>query len=294
MLPSWEEIDDLLNAEQQIDNEVIDHQTVQNHVTVVNNCDLHGKLDCDIDLCRSQHDPTHPHFRPQGYARRCHPRNETRRQWLPGVQENTSHSLVVRAPSPGDEFDQLYPPWTTPATQHHSGFSDEAHVPVFAMRPSVHGSPSRAHQEFSHYEDCSSRPWSRNDFSEGSEYEASAQHRQGNFIHIYALNPGDHEETDEAGWSYDHAYDHGRAYGEESAHTPRLDHARGYYPSTLYKAVDAADKQATYNLIEKLQAENQILKHQVAGYEEVLKYKERRKKKSRSSSEAPGYGVGFQ
>ena len=47
----------------------------------------------------------------------------------------------------------------------------------------------------------------------------------------------------------------------------------------MRKAVDAADKQATYNLIEKLQAENQILKHQVAGYEEVLKYKERRKKK---------------
>jgi hypothetical protein len=43
-------------------------------------------------------------------------------------------------------------------------------------------------------------------------------------------------------------------------------------------AVGAADKQAIYNLIEKLQAENQILKHQVAGYEDVLKYKERRKK----------------
>ena len=49
----------------------------------------------------------------------------------------------------------------------------------------------------------------------------------------------------------------------------------------MRKAVDAADKQATYDLIEKLQAENQILKHQVAGYEEILKYKERRKKKGK-------------
>jgi hypothetical protein len=49
----------------------------------------------------------------------------------------------------------------------------------------------------------------------------------------------------------------------------------------MRKAVNAADKQATYNLIEKLQAENQILKHQVAGYKEVFKYKERRKKKGK-------------
>ena len=49
----------------------------------------------------------------------------------------------------------------------------------------------------------------------------------------------------------------------------------------MRKAVDTADKQATYDLIERLQAENQILKHQVAGYEEVLKYKQRRKKKGK-------------
>ncbi len=49
----------------------------------------------------------------------------------------------------------------------------------------------------------------------------------------------------------------------------------------MRKAVDAADKQITYNLIEQLQAENQILKHQVAGYEQVFKYKERRKKKGK-------------
>jgi hypothetical protein len=49
----------------------------------------------------------------------------------------------------------------------------------------------------------------------------------------------------------------------------------------MRKAVDAADKRATYDLIEKLQVKNQILKHQVAGYEEVFIYKERRKKKNK-------------
>jgi hypothetical protein len=49
----------------------------------------------------------------------------------------------------------------------------------------------------------------------------------------------------------------------------------------MRKAIDAADKQATYNLIKKLQTENQILKYQVTGYKEVLKYKERRKKKGK-------------
>jgi hypothetical protein len=42
----------------------------------------------------------------------------------------------------------------------------------------------------------------------------------------------------------------------------------------MRKAVDAADKHSTYDLIEQLQAENQILKHQVLGYEKVFKFKE--------------------
>ena len=49
----------------------------------------------------------------------------------------------------------------------------------------------------------------------------------------------------------------------------------------MRKAVDAADKHSTYDLIEQLQAENQILKHQVLGYEKVFKFKERRKHKGK-------------
>jgi sRNA-binding protein len=49
----------------------------------------------------------------------------------------------------------------------------------------------------------------------------------------------------------------------------------------MRKAVDAANKHSTYELIERLQAENQILKHQVTGYETFFKYKERRKKRGK-------------
>ena len=49
----------------------------------------------------------------------------------------------------------------------------------------------------------------------------------------------------------------------------------------MRKAVDAADKHSTYDLIEQLQAENQILKHQVLGYEKVFKFKKRRKHKGK-------------
>ena len=49
----------------------------------------------------------------------------------------------------------------------------------------------------------------------------------------------------------------------------------------MRKAIDTAHKPATYDLIERLQAENQILKHQIAGYEKVFKHKERRKKKGK-------------
>jgi uncharacterized protein YndB with AHSA1/START domain len=49
----------------------------------------------------------------------------------------------------------------------------------------------------------------------------------------------------------------------------------------MRKAVDAANKQSTYCLIERLQAENQILKHRVTGYEAFFKYKERRKRRGK-------------
>jgi hypothetical protein len=49
----------------------------------------------------------------------------------------------------------------------------------------------------------------------------------------------------------------------------------------MRKAVDTANKHSTYELIERLQAENQILKHQVTGYETFFKYKERRKKRGK-------------
>jgi hypothetical protein len=199
---------------------------------LVTDCDLHGKLGCDMGLCRSRSSSTHPHFHSREYAPHHHSGNETYRQWLPGVQENPSRSLVVRAPSPRDEFDRLYTPRTIPANQHHFRFSDEAHSPVYAVRPWVHRSSSRPHQEFSYYEEFASRPRNRNHFRKGSEYEASAQHSQGNFIHVYPLSTRGYEETDEACWSRDHTYEHGRVYGEESAHTSRPDHAKGYYSST--------------------------------------------------------------
>ena len=50
----------------------------------------------------------------------------------------------------------------------------------------------------------------------------------------------------------------------------------------MRKAVDEAGRGPTYSLIERLQAENQILKHQVNAYESVFKHKERRKKKGRA------------
>ena len=49
----------------------------------------------------------------------------------------------------------------------------------------------------------------------------------------------------------------------------------------MRKAVDAANKHSTNSLVERLQAPNQILKHQVIGYEKVFKFKERRKHKGR-------------
>jgi hypothetical protein len=49
----------------------------------------------------------------------------------------------------------------------------------------------------------------------------------------------------------------------------------------MWKAVDTLGKSSTYNLIERLQAENQILKFQINSYEAVLKFKERRKKKGK-------------
>lgn len=50
----------------------------------------------------------------------------------------------------------------------------------------------------------------------------------------------------------------------------------------MRNAVDKAGPGPTYSLIERLQAENQILKHQVKAYESVFKHKERRKKKGRA------------
>jgi hypothetical protein len=49
----------------------------------------------------------------------------------------------------------------------------------------------------------------------------------------------------------------------------------------MRKAVDASSKSSTYSLIERLQAENQILKFQLNSYEAVLKFKERRKKRGK-------------
>jgi hypothetical protein len=49
----------------------------------------------------------------------------------------------------------------------------------------------------------------------------------------------------------------------------------------MRKAVDAANKHSTYSLVERLQAENHILKHQVIGYKKVFKFKEQRKHKGR-------------
>jgi hypothetical protein len=46
----------------------------------------------------------------------------------------------------------------------------------------------------------------------------------------------------------------------------------------MQKAVDTLGKSSTYNLIEQLQAENQILNFQINSYEAVLKFKERWKK----------------
>jgi hypothetical protein len=49
----------------------------------------------------------------------------------------------------------------------------------------------------------------------------------------------------------------------------------------MWKAVDILSKSSTYSLIERLQAENQILKFQLNSYEAVLKFKERWKKRGK-------------